>query len=375
MGEILGFILIVIGIMFSVFISSYIFFKKSVVLVMELIATNIAGMTAIMAYIIALKGLGQLLWVVPTIAAVSVFNFSMMQKHLSKPIISLKNDIVGKLSNGELDFNFDENILAKGNEFGEIARALSRMRKQLMLIVGEIQKISKTIDFSSLQQSESAILISTGANEQASSTEEISATLEEISATNHQNAANAKQTADLSKSAATNMDGMEVLIETTVKSISNIIEKIQIVNDIAYQTNILALNASVEAARAGEAGRGFAVVANEVRSLAENSKMAADEIKELSNLTVKQTHESEAFVKQLVQEIEKTSNLVENISIASIEQSAGTDQISTAIQNLNQVSQQNAAAAEELAASSEELSSQSKNLIEAIQFFKTGSDV
>lgn len=370
MGEILGFILIVFGVMISVFISSYIFFKKSVVLVMGLIATNIAGLTAIMAYIIAIKGLGQLLWVIPTIGIVSVFNFLMMQKYLSKPIISLKEDIVGKLSNGDLDFNFDENILAKGNEFGEIARALSRMRKQLILIVSEIQKISQTIDISSQQQSESAIFFATGANEQASSTEEISATIEEISATNHQNAANAQRTADLSKSASNNMDGMEVLIENTVKSVNNIIEKIQIVNDIAYQTNILALNASVEAARAGEAGRGFAVVANEVRSLAENSKLAADEIKTMSSLTIKQTHESELFVKKLVSEIEKTSDLVANISIASLEQSAGSDQINNAIQNLNQVSQQNAAAAEELASSSEELSNQSKNLIDAIQFFK-----
>lgn len=370
MGEISGFILIVFGVMISVFISSYLFFKKSVVLIMGLIATNIAGLTAIMAYIIAVKGLGQLIWVIPVIGIVSVFNFSMMQKHLSKPIISLKNDIVGKLSNGELDFNFDEKILAKTNEFGEIARALSRMRKQLMLIVGEIQKISHVIDFSSQQQSESAILFSTGANEQASATEEISATLEEISATNHQNASNAQQTANLSKSAAKNMDGMENLIESTVLSINNIIEKIQIVNDIAYQTNILALNASVEAARAGDAGKGFAVVANEVRSLAENSKRAADEIKKLSGTTINQTQKSEAFVKQLVTEIEATSNLVENISIASLEQTAGTDQINTAIQNLNSVSQQNAAAAEDLAASSEELSNQAKNLLEAMQFFK-----
>lgn len=370
MGEILGFILIVFGVMISVFISSYIFFRKSVVLIMGLIATNISGLTAIMAYIIAIKGLNQLIWIIPVIVFVSVFNFFIIHKYLSKPIISLKNDIVGKLSNGELDFNFDENILAKGNEFGEIARALSKMRKQLMLIVAEIQKISQTIDFSSQQQSESAILFSTGANEQASSTEEISATLEEISATNHQNAANAKRTANLSKSATKNMDGMEVMIKTTIESINNIIGKIQIVNDIAYQTNILALNASVEAARAGEAGRGFAVVANEVRSLAENSKMAADEIKTLSDLTINQTQKSEAFVKQLVNEIETTSNLVENISVASIEQTAGTDQINTAIQSLNQVSQQNAAAAEEQAANSEELSNQSKNLIDAIKFFK-----
>ena len=373
MNEIQGFILIVFGVMTAIFIASYIIYKRSVVLSMAIIITNVTGICSIFAYIIALKGFSHLIWIIPSIAAITTVNLIMMQRNLSKPIISLMNDIVNKLSAGELDFNFDEKVLAKDNEFGEIARALSKMRKQLLIIISEIKKISYNIDFSSDQQTKSAMLIANGANEQASSTEEISATIQEISANNHQNTENAQKTASLSRTASRDMEGMNRIIIKNVNSINEIIEKIKVINDIAYETNILALNASVEAARAGESGRGFAVVANEVKLLAEKSKQAANEIKILSSSTVKQTNESLEFVSRLLEQFKITAELVENISTASIEQTIGTDQINSTIQNLNHVSQQNAASSEELAASSEELAIQSKNLNDIVQFFNTNS--
>jgi len=149
-----------------------------------------------------------------------------------------------------------------------------------------------------------------------------------------------------------------------------IADKVTIIGDIAFQTNILALNAAVEAARAGEHGRGFAVVAAEVRKLAEKSQIAAGEINALSKSSVQIAEESGKLLASIVPDIQKTARLVQEITAASIEQNSGAEQINNAINQLNQVTQQNAAAAEEMATSTEELSSQSDQLKDMIAFFK-----
>jgi methyl-accepting chemotaxis protein len=143
-----------------------------------------------------------------------------------------------------------------------------------------------------------------------------------------------------------------------------------IIDDIAYQTNLLALNAAIEAARAGEHGKGFAVVAAEVRKLVERSQVAAREIGELSSGSVELAEKAGRLLDAMVPSINKTSDLVQEISAASEEQASGVGQINSAMNQLNQITQQNASSSEELAATSEELSSQAEQLQQTMSFFK-----
>ncbi|MFN4102429.1 MAG: methyl-accepting chemotaxis protein, partial [Pararhodobacter sp.] len=159
-------------------------------------------------------------------------------------------------------------------------------------------------------------------------------------------------------------------VDNAVNAMRTIAEKIMVVQEIARQTDLLALNAAVEAARAGEHGRGFAVVASEVRKLAERSQAAAAEISTLSGDTVQAAQTAGEMLSKLVPDIQRTAELVEEISAASREQNAGAAQINTAIQQLDQVTQQNTSAAEEMSATSEELASQAEQLQAAIGYFR-----
>ena len=194
--------------------------------------------------------------------------------------------------------------------------------------------------------------------------------MEEMSTSIHQNTENAQRTEQIAIQASEDIQNGSDAVNQTVVSMKEIADKITIINDIAFQTNILALNAAVEAARAGEHGKGFAVVAAEVRKLAERVQVAANQIDELTNSSVTDADESGKILEGLVPEIQNTATLVREIAASSSEQNSSSSQVTSVVQDLNTVSQQNAGAADQLSARATALAQQTEQLKELISFFK-----
>jgi methyl-accepting chemotaxis protein len=252
----------------------------------------------------------------------------------------------------------------------ELMQALAAMVDKLMEVVTEVKGGSDNVASGSEQLSAGATQMSQGASEQAASAEEVSSSMEEMTANIRQNADNAQQTEKIAMKLAVDAKEGGKAVTETVKAMKEIAGKISIVEEIARQTNLLALNAAIEAARAGEHGKGFAVVASEVRKLAERSQKAAAEISNLSTSSVEVAEQAGTLLSNIIPDVQKTAELVQEISASSKEQDSGAEQINKAIQQLDQVIQQNAGSSEEMASTAEELSSQSERLQSMIAFFK-----
>ncbi|MBS1232487.1 MAG: hypothetical protein H6R42_141 [Nitrospirae bacterium] len=279
--------------------------------------------------------------------------------------------VADELSQGNLQLDIQ---VKSEDETGKLLNGMKIMLEKLKEVVADVTTAAGNVASGSQQTSSSSQQMSQGATEQAASAEEVSSSMEEMAANIRQNADNAQQTEKIAlKSAEDAKQGGQAVLET-VQAMKEIAGKISIIEEIARQTNLLALNAAIEAARAGEHGKGFAVVASEVRKLAERSQTAAGEISKLSRSSVEVAEKAGDMLARIVPDIQKTAELVQEISAGSNEQSIGAEQINKAIQQLDQVIQQNASATEEMASTSEELSSQAEQLQDTISFFKVGNN-
>ncbi len=290
----------------------------------------------------------------------------VIARSLTKPLAKAV-EVSNRLAEGDLTVAID---VDSKDETGQLLAAMKTMVAQLKGVVGNVKGASLNVVAGSQQLSASSVQLSQGATEQAAAAEEASASIEQMSANIRQNAENAMQTEKIAvKSAEVAKQGGEA-VSATVAAMKDIADKISIVEEIARQTNLLALNAAIEAARAGEAGKGFAVVAAEVRKLAERSQKAAGEISSLSSSSVEVAEKAGQLLKEMLPDIQRTAELVQEIAASSREQDAGAEQVSKAILQLDQVIQQNASASEEMASTAEELSSQSEQMQEQVSFFK-----
>lgn len=362
-------LLVVFGLIPFGFVVVWILYRKTIIYTTALTVFIASMGISIIAYCVGYLGFGATLyWAIP-VSLVWLVSANFFTKVSVRNPIRDMNNTIKELATGNLDIKVSDELINKKDEVGQIAYSIQTLIIEMQKTVSAINHCSQELANISDGLVEKSELLSATANEQAASTEELASSMEEITSNISQSTANSKQTESIANTTASNISLTNKSMHESLSAIRSISTKINIINDIAFQTNILALNAAVEAARAGDAGRGFSVVATEVRKLAERSKVAADEIVRIANSGLVLTEDASKNLENTLPSVEKTVVLVQEINAGNIEQLSGSEQVNLAIQSLNIQTQNTASAAEDLTRQSNALKQNSSELLKNISFF------
>jgi methyl-accepting chemotaxis protein len=319
---------------------------------------------------IASQSITYLIFAVILVLVISVLSSYFISKSIKDPLVESIN-FAKEFARGDIHRTL---YSERKDETGELINALGEMATKIKSMIDKIKESVKEITQASIKLSSNSQKMASGASQQASAAEEMASSMEEIAANIQQNADNAQVTGKIAKDAAIQIEEGSDSTRLAIKSMKDIAEKVGIINEIAFQTNLLALNAAVEAARAGASGKGFSVVAAEVRKLAERSKLAAIDIEKVSADTVKLSTNAGNKLEKMTPEIKKTADLINEIANSSFEQINAVSQVNGAMNQLNNIVQDNVSSSELVASSSEQLMAQAEQLLDIIGFFKTKSE-
>ncbi len=297
---------------------------------------------------------------------ISLFISLFLAKQIFRPIDKVVNSMK-KIAEKQIDFRIEEH---RNDEIGKLFSSINKININFREILTNLNDTAITVLDASSQLNSASQDVSERANEQAATTEEIASSMEEMLVVIESNTEKAKHTEDIVTKSVTDLETGNEIFLRTIKAVSDISKKASVISDIAFQTNILSLNASIQAAKAGTAGKGFSVVADEIRTLADKSKYSSEEINELSEIGKLVSKEAKEKFEKIMPEIKKSSNLVNFIASASKEQQKGLENINISIQQLTEITNKNSASAEEMSASAEELSTQAEQLKSLISVFE-----
>ncbi|WP_395837095.1 methyl-accepting chemotaxis protein [Cystobacter fuscus] len=289
-------------------------------------------------------------------------------RRVTRPLETISS-VATRIANGDLTGALDHR---SEDEVGILADAFRSMRDRLAQVIGEVREGAAALSSAASQLSATSQSLASRASQQAATFEEMTTSLDGMSASIIKNADSSRRVETIASKGAADAQKSSRAVAETVEAMKQIASRISVIEEIAYQTNLLSLNAAIEAARAGDHGKGFAVVASQVRKLAEGSQSAAKEINSVASSSVKIAEQSGQLLHALVPSIDTTSQLVRDVAATSSEQSSGVGQINKAMLGLNDVTQQNAAAAEELSSTAEEMAAQAASLLCLVSFFHLG---